>query len=93
MTNSLKFKVGDKVKSAPDSGDVEFMKATWVAIIYKVIAKNNSGGCYETVGTWTPLTNDNGNPDDFWTNHNPDAKPTLRQLWGNDLTLDGEVAS
>jgi len=78
MTNSLKFKVGDKVKSAPDSSDVEFMKSTWVAIIYKVIAKNNSGGCYETVGTW---------------NDNPNATPTLRQLWGNHLTLDDEVAS
>ena len=66
----MKFKVGDRVKSAATSGDVKLMKATWNAVIHKVIGENDSGGCYKTVGTW---------------DHKPNAKPTSRQLWGNDL--------
>ena len=66
----MKFKVGDRVKSAANSGDVKLMKATWNAVIHKVIGENDSGGCYETVGTWS---------------NDPNAKPTSRQLWGNDL--------
>ena len=64
----MKFKVGDRVKNTPD--EIKFIGATWNAVIHKVIGENDSGGCYETVGTWTD---------------EPNAEPTLRQLWGNDL--------
>ena len=72
----MKFKVGDRVKSAATSGDVKLMKATWNAVIHRVISNpNNSGGCYETVGTWNRGTNTS-------KNNEPNAKPTSRQLWG-----------
>jgi len=68
---SIKFKIGDRVKSAANSGDVKLMKVTWNAVIRRVISNpNNSGGCYETVGTW---------------DNKPNAKPTSRQLWGRHL--------
>ena len=81
----LNFKVGDKVKSDPNSSDVTTMKATWNAVIHKIVDENDSGGCYETVGTWIPLLDDNGNPDSFWEEHNPSEEATLRQLWGTDI--------
>jgi hypothetical protein len=61
----MKFNIGDRVKST--SNEVEFMGATWNAVIHKVIGENDSGGCYETVGAW---------------DNEPNAKPTSRQLWG-----------
>ena len=66
------FKVGDSVKSAPDSSDVRNMGRTWTATVHRVVAENDSGGCYETIGKWD--------------NAEPDAAPTLRQLWGCHLT-------
>ena len=72
-----KFKVGDKVKSVPKSGDSAFMKAEWRAVISKFIADNDDGGCYETVGRWKD--------GDYihWTS---------RQLWGSHLvSRQGEI--
>ena len=74
----LKFKVGDKVKSAPDSSDVVVMEATWIATISKVIGNNDEGGCYETLG--------------HWSNESPSHAPTLRQLYGSHLTSIQERA-
>tara|TARA_A100000172_G_C3021874_1_gene103399 strand:- start:395 stop:643 length:249 start_codon:yes stop_codon:yes gene_type:complete len=62
---NMKFKVGDRVKNTPD--EIKLMGATWNAVIHKVIGENDSGGCYETVGTWSD---------------EPNRKPTKRQLWG-----------
>ena len=69
---SLKFELGDEVESAPDSSDILVMKATWIAIIYKIVGHNDYGGCYETLG--------------HWSDEDPSGKLTLRQLWGRDLT-------
>lgn len=74
----LKFKVGDKVKSASDSSDVVVMKATWIATIYKIVGDNDEGGCYETLG--------------YWSNKSPSEAPTLRQLYGSHLTSISEEA-
>jgi hypothetical protein len=73
-----KFKVGDKVKSAPDSSDVVVMEATWIATIYKIVGENDEGGCYETLG--------------YWSNEPPSEALTLRQLWGSHLTSISEGA-
>ena len=86
MKNKFKFKVGDKVKSAPDSSDVLGMKATWFAVIHEIKGENDSGGCYETLGTWTPLQDEKGNVSNFWAGRTAE-KPTLRQLWGSHLVL------
>lgn len=80
-----KFKIGDKVKSAPDSSDVTMMKATWVAVIHEVKGDNDSGGCFETLGHWEPITDAKGFPSCLWDDHDPNGKPTLRQLWGEHL--------
>jgi hypothetical protein len=74
----MKFKVGDHVQSSPDSGDIDFMQEIWQAVIYKVKAKNDEGGCYETLGKWMPLKDEKGQKE----NKN---SPTLRQLWGSHL--------
>jgi len=81
----LKFKVGDKVKTAPNGSDVVYIQATWNAIITKVIGENDEGGCYETVGKWEPLVDENGNVDDFWSDHDPNTEPKSRQLYGYHL--------
>jgi hypothetical protein len=81
----FKFKVGEKVQSAPDSCDITSTKATWVATIYAIKSPNDSGGCYETLGEWVPLKDEDGNVSDFWSGHDPSAALTLRQLWGSHL--------
>jgi hypothetical protein len=81
----FKFKVGEKVQSAPDSSDITSMKATWVATIHAIKSANESGGCYETRGEWVPLKDEDGNASDFWSDHDPSAGLTLRQLWASHL--------
>jgi hypothetical protein len=67
----MKFKVGDKVQSAPDGSDVKLMKMMWVAEVIELRGENEEGGCYETLGGWT---------------NEPETAPlTLRQLWGSHL--------
>ena len=86
-----KFKSGDKVKSAPDSSDVMTMKATWVCEIHEVISENNSGGCFETLGYWEPIKDNDGNVSEFWKGQKLDpTKLTLRQLYGSSLIKLGE---
>lgn len=80
-----KFKIGDKVKSDPTSCDVTMMKAVWVAVIHAVRCENDEGGCFETVGHWEPLVDENGKVSPLWADHDPEARPTLRQLYGNHL--------
>ena len=80
MANTMTFAIGALVQSSPDSSDVKSMKATWVASIHAIVAPNDEGGCYETLGHWVPLTDEHGNVDTFWDDHKPDAAPTLRQL-------------
>jgi hypothetical protein len=82
---AFKFAVGEKVQSAPDSSDITFMKATWIATIRAIRSANDSGGCYETCGEWVPIKNDDGTVSDSWSDHDPSAPLTLRQLWGSDL--------
>ena len=88
MDNATKFKVGDKVRSAPHSSDVRTMTAVWVAEIVEVIAPNDEGGCYETLGKWEPIRDASGEPSARWKKisiaDEGDA-PTLRQLWGSCL--------
>ena len=82
----MKFKVGDHVQSSPDSSDIDFMRATWRAVIYEVKAKNDEGGCYETLGWWIPVKDENGQVDDQWSDYKENKKsPGLRQLYGNHL--------
>lgn len=81
----FKFKVGEKVQSAPDSSDITSMKATWVATIHAIKSANESGGCYLTRGEWVPLKDEDGNVSDSWSDHDPSAGLTLRQLWGSSL--------
>ena len=76
--SKLKFEVGDKVKSAPDSSDVVLMENTWYATIHRIVGENDHGGCYETIGSWS-----DEHPSDKWT---------LRQLWGDHLSLNEEMA-
>ena len=85
----ITYKVGDKIQSAKNSGDVTAMKAVWVGEIYKVKADNDEGGCYETLGVWKPIKDKNGNVDEFWADHNSNEQPSLRQLWGRDLEKQG----
>ena len=66
----MKFKVGDRVKNTLN--EIELMGATWNAVIYKVIGENDSGGCYETVGTWSD---------------EPNSKTSSRQLYGKHLEI------
>ena len=81
----FKFKVGDKVQSEPSGSDVMAMKAVWVATIQKVIAENDHGGCYETIGYWVPIKDEHGKVDDFWSEREIGNEPTLRQLYGSHL--------
>ena len=83
------YKVGDKIQSAKKSGDVTAMKAVWVGEIYKVKADNDEGGCYETLGIWKPIVDENGEVDSFWSDHDYNEEPTLRQLWGIHLEKQG----
>ena len=81
----ITYKVGDKIQSAKNSSDVIGMKAIWVGEIYKVRADNDEGGCYETLGIWKPIVDENGEVDSFWSNHDYNKEPTLRQLYGDSL--------
>ena len=83
-----KFKVGDKVKSGPKSGDMVYMKSEWRAVISKFIADNEDGGCYETVGRWK-----DGDYDVVRTgNTTGQIHWTSRQLWGSHLVRrQGEI--
>ena len=83
MAQEMKFTVGERVQSAPDSSDIAFMKATWVAVIHTIRGPNDAGGCYETIGTWVPLKDENGTVDKAWDDYA--EAPTLRQLWGTNL--------
>jgi len=88
MNTIVKFNVGDRVKSAPDSCDVTLMHCVWHAEIYKFKGENDGGGCFETLGTWYPL-NDEGKA--FLERAGEhDTTPTLRQLWGNHLVIDDD---
>jgi hypothetical protein len=82
MAQEMKFTVGERVQSAPDSDDITFMKATWVAVIHTIRGANDAGGCYETIGTWVPLKDENGKVAKTWDDHDHAEAPTLRQLWG-----------
>lgn len=83
----LKFKVGDKVKSAPTSSDVRIMKAVWIAEIYEVRSANDRGGCYETLGHWEPIKDADGNVDEFWAEKSLEElnEDGLRQLNADNL--------
>ena len=81
----MKFKVGDKVKSSPDSSDVRGMKAIWVARVTHVVGENDAGGCFETLGHWEPIKNKNGEVSSFWKEQDDLNDPTRRQLWGEHL--------
>jgi len=97
----LKFKVGDKVRSAPDSSDVSAMKAHWVGVIHEVKCHNDSGGCYVTLGCWEPIRGADGELlNKAWSDERPESpagvqrdweieKPTFRQLFGTHLVFDG----
>ena len=90
MTMEYKFKLGDKVKSEPS--EVATMQATWKAVIYEVKGKNNNGGCYETLGHWEPVQDEDGNLSEFWADRELKKEPTLRQLHGIHLVADEEAA-
>ena len=72
--NTTKFKIGDWVQSAPDSSDIKFMNVTWYAQIYKIKSSKVApdGVCYETLG--------------WWSGESVTKRPTLRQLWSENLT-------
>lgn len=82
-----KFKVGDKVQSAEGSSDIEVMGGLWVAEVVEVKSGNDSGGCFITRGSWSPILDDAGNAAPFWANHDPTPSVTERQLWGEHLAL------
>jgi len=47
----MKFKVGDRVKSAAEP--TRHFPATYHGVIHRVISNpKNSGGCYEVTGAW-----------------------------------------
>jgi len=83
---NMKFKVGDKVRSADDSSDVTMMKAHWVAEIIELKSENDHGGCFLTLGKWEPIPQADGKFTDFWSDYDPQEKPTVRQLWGSHLS-------
>ena len=82
---SMKFKVGDKVESDKGSSDVKSMKAVWVGEIVELIAENDEGGCFGTLGKWEPIVSPEGKTHPLWADHDPNEKPSLRQLWGSHL--------
>ena len=83
----IKYKVGDKIQSAKNSEDVTAMKAVWSGEIYSVKGDNDNGGCYETLGVWKPIVDENGEVDSFWSDHDCNEEPTLRQLHGMHLEV------
>ena len=88
---ALDYKVGDKVKSHPESSDVTGMKAIYIGEIAEVVGENDSGGCYVIHGKWIPIAT-NGKISDFWQERIVElgasfADLTSRQLYGNHLVL------
>ena len=89
---AMKFLDGDRVQSHPDSGDVKSMKAVWVGKIHKTISANDEGGCYETLGKWYPIKDENGKVHPLWNDYCWEKEElTLRQLWGSHLVEESGV--
>jgi len=76
ITRKPLFKIGDRVQSTPD--EVEIMGEAWVAKVISIMhgVSGAPDGCaYETLGRWS--------------SESTRKKPTLRQLWANNLQRCG----
>lgn len=74
-TGEPMFRLGEKVKSHPDSSDIEFMEDRWVAEVIEIrtnVSGTLDGCCYVTAGHWEKAGD-------------PDAPKTSRQLWAQHL--------
>tara|TARA_R110002167_G_scaffold91333_1_gene245756 strand:- start:334 stop:624 length:291 start_codon:yes stop_codon:yes gene_type:complete len=86
----LKYKVGDKVKSAPNTSDVIYMKAAWVGEIQSILCDTASIGAivYDVLGYYEPIKDKDGYVDSYWDEFDSEKaskKPQLRQLRGDYL--------
>lgn len=84
------FKVGDKVKSAPNTSDVSCMKATWVGEIHSILCDTASVNAivYDVLGYYEPIKDKDGMVDSYWDEFDSakaSKKPKLRQLRGDYL--------